>query len=86
MPDSCSCTVDAFAYKYASMMLIRIRSCIRSIYERAITYCGTDYLAHALWDKVIHHEEEQGVANAVAKAYCRVLGYPLRELPRYLQR
>lgn len=63
-------------------------SLTHSIYERGVAYCSTDYLAHSLWDKYIHYEEEQGseAVTAVTALYCRVLQYPLCELPRYMQR
>ncbi|KAJ9524287.1 hypothetical protein QJQ45_008511 [Haematococcus lacustris] len=56
---------------------------VRGIYERALAYCGSDYVAHSLWDKYIHYEEEQGSAQHVASLYSRALNHPLRELPRY---
>lgn len=56
------------------------------MYERGLGACSSDYLAHSLWDKYIHYEEEQGSAAAVAALYSRALQCPLRELPRYMQR
>lgn len=57
-----------------------------SVYEAGVAQCSSDYLAHSLWDKYIHYEEEQGGAMAVTALYSRVLQCPLRELPRYMQR
>mmetsp|Transcript_19754 Transcript_19754/g.55121 ORF Transcript_19754/g.55121 Transcript_19754/m.55121 type:complete len:744 (+) Transcript_19754:15-2246(+) len=58
---------------------------VRSVYERGVAVCSSDYLAHSLWDKYIHYEEEQGAGVAVTALYSRVLQCPLRELPRYMQ-
>lgn len=58
----------------------------RSIYERAVAYCGSDYIAHTLWDKYLAFEEEVSTPSAVAALYTRILNLPLRELPRYLSR
>ncbi|KAF5840473.1 hypothetical protein DUNSADRAFT_16564 [Dunaliella salina] len=58
---------------------------VRSVYERGVGVCSSDYLAHSLWDKYIHYEEEQGAGVAVTALYSRVLQCPLRELPRYMQ-
>lgn len=57
---------------------------VRGIYERALAYCGSDYLGHQLWDKYIHFEEEQGSALHVVSLYCRAITQPLRELSRYM--
>ena len=55
----------------------------RSVFERGLTYCGTDYLGHGLWDKYIQYEEELGMRTAVCALYCRAIACPLKELDKY---
>lgn len=68
-----------------SQVQCMLTACHR-IFERALAYCGSDYVAHSLWDKYINFEEEQGATLHVAALYTRALGHPLRELPRYWSR
>ena len=55
----------------------------RSIFERAAAYVGTDWHAHALWDKYIGFEAGLSNHAAVAALYTRLLALPLRDLDRY---
>jgi len=58
----------------------------RRIFERGLALCGTDFLAHALWDKALNFELAAGAPLRAAALYTRVLGVPLRDLDRYWNR
>jgi hypothetical protein len=54
-----------------------------SLFERGLQYVGTDYLAHALWDKYLQFEQGQGSTSGVVALYSRILSTPLKELHRF---
>lgn len=58
-------------------------ACACRLYERALAYVGTDYFAHAVWDKYVAYEHGISHGLAVAALYSRALGLPLRDLERY---
>ena len=58
----------------------------KSLFERAITTVGDDYLASTLWDKYIEFEESQEEYARVLQLYTRVLSIPLKSLQQYWER
>ncbi|KAL2623375.1 hypothetical protein R1flu_003580 [Riccia fluitans] len=56
---------------------------IRRLFERGITYVGTDYLSHLLWDKYIDFEYSQQEWSRLAAIYTRIMQIPLHQLDRY---
>ncbi|CAN0897662.1 Pre-mRNA-processing factor 39-1 [Linum grandiflorum] len=59
---------------------------IRRLFERGLTYVGTDYLSHPLWDKYMEYEEMHSEWPRVAAIYTRVLEIPNKRLDEYLNR
>eukprot|EP00877_Chromochloris_zofingiensis_P003202 jgi/Chrzof1/12883/Cz07g10240.t1 len=59
---------------------------VRSVYERAAAYVGTDYQAHSLWDKYLRFEDASGSTQYIAALYGRILACPIKELDRYYTR
>ncbi|KAL0797329.1 hypothetical protein Bca101_052503 [Brassica carinata] len=56
---------------------------IRSLFERALVYVGTDFLSAPLWDKYIEYEHMQQDWSRLAMIYTRVLENPIQNLDRY---
>ncbi|WZZ11648.1 pre-mRNA-processing factor 39-2-like isoform X1 [Brassica napus] len=56
---------------------------IRSLFERAVVYVGTDFLSSPLWDKYIEYEHMQQDWSRLAMIYTRVLENPIQNLDRY---
>ncbi|BBN13071.1 pre-mRNA-processing factor 39 [Marchantia polymorpha subsp. ruderalis] len=56
---------------------------IRRLFERGITYVGTDYLSHLLWDKYIDFEYTQQEWSRLAQLYTRIVQISLHQLDRY---
>ncbi|XP_062148038.1 pre-mRNA-processing factor 39-1 isoform X4 [Alnus glutinosa] len=56
---------------------------VRRLFERGLTYVGTDYLSFALWDKYIEYEYMQQEWGRLAMIYTRILEYPNQQLDRY---
>lgn len=56
------------------------------VFEQGLAYVGTDYLAHALWDKYISFELSQSATAKVAQLYERIFACPIRELDRFYSR
>ncbi|CAI0434610.1 unnamed protein product [Linum tenue] len=59
---------------------------IRRLFERGLTYVGTDYLSSPLWDKYIEYEEMHSEWARVASIYTRILEIPNRSLDNYFNR
>eukprot|EP00897_Mesotaenium_endlicherianum_P007624 jgi/Mesen1/6890/ME000353S05909 len=53
---------------------------IRRLLERGLTYVGSDYLAHLLWDKYLDFELKKEQWTNVAQLYSRILQIPLQQL------
>ena len=53
-----------------------------SAYERGLGYVGSDWAAHALWEKYGAYCGAQGEPVQAAAVYRRALGRPLKELDR----
>lgn len=66
-------------------MLNRANAWCCRIFERAVAYCGQDYLGHTVWDKYLQFEEEQGLPLYIASLYSRILACPLKDLERYFK-
>ncbi|KAF3494064.1 hypothetical protein DY000_02051839, partial [Brassica cretica] len=56
---------------------------IRSLFERAVVYVGTDFLSSPLWDKYIEYEHMQQDLSRLAMIYTRILENPIQNLDRY---
>ncbi|XP_024366580.1 pre-mRNA-processing factor 39-1 isoform X4 [Physcomitrium patens] len=56
---------------------------IRGLFERGISFVGTDYLSHLLWDKYLEFEHMRSEWSRVAQIYTRILQVPLQQLDRY---
>ncbi|CAF2105213.1 unnamed protein product [Brassica oleracea] len=56
---------------------------IRSLFERAVVYVGTDFLSSPLWDKYIEYEHMQQDWSRLAMIYTRILENPIQNLDRY---
>ncbi|KAM7521754.1 hypothetical protein LguiA_011656 [Lonicera macranthoides] len=56
---------------------------IRRLFERGLTYVGTDYLSFPLWDKYIEYEYAQQDWSRLAMIYTRILENPNQQLDRY---
>eukprot|EP00798_Chlamydomonas_sp_ICE-L_P021455 gene21455-28424_t len=56
---------------------------VRRIFERGLSYCGTDYGSHGLWDKYLAFEEEQKNRSNMCALYCKALACPQKELDKY---
>ncbi|XP_010556865.1 PREDICTED: pre-mRNA-processing factor 39-like [Tarenaya hassleriana] len=56
---------------------------IRRLFERGLTYVGTDYLSPPLWDKYIEYEYMQQEWGRLAMIYTRILENPNQQLDRY---
>ncbi|CAH8320380.1 unnamed protein product [Eruca vesicaria subsp. sativa] len=56
---------------------------IRSLFERALVYVGTDFLSSPLWDKYIEYEHMQQDWSRLAMIYTRILENPIQNLDRY---
>ncbi|CAI0385886.1 unnamed protein product [Linum tenue] len=59
---------------------------IRRLFERGLTYVGTDYLSSPLWDKYIEYEEMHSEWARVASIYTRILEIPNKRLDDYFNR
>ena len=59
---------------------------IRRIFERGVGFCGTDYLAHSLWNKYITFEGNNGTVTTLARVYSQVLACPIKELDKFYSR
>ncbi|KIY98457.1 pre-mRNA-processing factor 39, partial [Monoraphidium neglectum] len=55
---------------------------VRSVFERGVAYCSTDYRAAPLWDAYIAFERGRGGPAAAAAVYARALQCPLESLDR----
>ncbi|CAK9216808.1 unnamed protein product [Sphagnum troendelagicum] len=55
----------------------------RRLFERGLTFVGTDYLSHLLWDKYIDFEYSQQEWSRLSQIYTRILQIPLNQLDRY---
>lgn len=53
------------------------------ILEQGVSFVGTDYLSHLLWDKFIEFEYSQLEWSRLAQIYTRILQIPLQHLDRY---
>eukprot|EP01018_Ginkgo_biloba_P009357 Gb_37984 [translate_table: standard] len=53
------------------------------LFERGISYVGTDYLSHLLWDKYIEFEYSQQEWSRLAHIYTRILQIPVKHLDHY---
>ncbi|KAL3531190.1 hypothetical protein ACH5RR_010512 [Cinchona calisaya] len=58
---------------------------IRRLFERGLTYVGTDYQSFPLWDKYIEYEYTQQDWPHVSMLYTRVLENPNQHLDRYFE-
>lgn len=56
---------------------------IRRLFERGLSYVGTDYLSYPLWDKYIEFEYSQQEWSRLAQIYTRILQIPIQQLDRY---
>ncbi|GLJ52711.1 hypothetical protein SUGI_1122340 [Cryptomeria japonica] len=56
---------------------------IRRLFERGLSYVGTDYLSYPLWDKYIEYEYSQQEWSRLAQIYTRILQIPIQQLDRY---
>nr|XP_024363656.1 pre-mRNA-processing factor 39-like isoform X2 [Physcomitrium patens] len=56
---------------------------IRGLFERGVSFVGTDYLSHLLWDKYLEFEHARSEWSRVAQIYTRILQIPLQQLDRY---
>ncbi|KAH9288350.1 hypothetical protein KI387_032467 [Taxus chinensis] len=56
---------------------------IRRLFERGLSYVGTDYLSYPLWDKYIEYEYSQQEWSHLAQIYTRILQIPIQQLDRY---
>ncbi|KAJ4878809.1 Tetratricopeptide repeat (TPR)-like superfamily protein [Raphanus sativus] len=56
---------------------------IRSLFERALVYVGTDFLVSPLWDKYIEYEHMQQAWSRLAMIYTRILENPIQNIDRY---
>lgn len=54
-----------------------------SLFERAVSVAGRDYLAHKLWDKYLEFENAQEEFATVSSLYRRILTTPLKQLDTY---
>eukprot|EP00252_Welwitschia_mirabilis_P000384 TRINITY_DN103_c0_g1_i5.p1 TRINITY_DN103_c0_g1~~TRINITY_DN103_c0_g1_i5.p1 ORF type:complete len:582 (+),score=146.49 TRINITY_DN103_c0_g1_i5:415-2160(+) len=53
------------------------------LFERGLSYVGTDYLSAPLWDKYIEFEYSQQQWSRLADIYTRILQNPIQQLDRY---
>ncbi|XP_039046240.1 pre-mRNA-processing factor 39-like [Hibiscus syriacus] len=56
---------------------------IRRLFERGLTYVGTDYLSFPLWDKYIEYEYMHQEWSRLSSIYTRILENPNQQLDRY---
>lgn len=56
---------------------------INRLFERGITYVGTDYLSHIIWDKYLLFEMEHGNYKGMAEIFQRLMKHPIRDLEKY---
>ncbi|KAM3385265.1 hypothetical protein ACQJBY_009282 [Aegilops geniculata] len=56
---------------------------IRSLFERAMSLVGKDYLCYHLWDKYIEFENSQKQLIQLATIYINVLKFPTKKLHKY---
>ncbi|KAK3405181.1 hypothetical protein EUGRSUZ_K01429 [Eucalyptus grandis] len=56
---------------------------IRRLFERGLTYVGTDYLSYSLWDEYIEYEYRQQDWCRIAMIYTRIFESPILYLDKY---
>lgn len=56
---------------------------IRSLFERAMSLVGKDYLCYHLWDKYIEFENSQKQLIQLATIYINMLKFPTKKLHKY---
>ncbi len=74
-----------FNLYHKGLKLTFMTTFVCSIYERALAVVGTDYLSHAVWEKYLGFEEEQGNKAGMVALYTRAVAAPLRDLDKYYQ-
>ncbi|TVU06386.1 hypothetical protein EJB05_49598, partial [Eragrostis curvula] len=58
---------------------------IRSLFERALSLVGKDYLCYHLWDKYIEFENSQKELVQLATIYINTLKFPTKKLHEYYE-
>ncbi|KAL6900645.1 hypothetical protein ACP4OV_005321 [Aristida adscensionis] len=58
---------------------------IRSLFERALSLVGKDYLCYHLWDKYIEFESSQKQLSQLATIYINALKFPTKKLDHYYE-
>ncbi|VAH29455.1 unnamed protein product [Triticum turgidum subsp. durum] len=56
---------------------------VRSLFERAMSLVGKDYLCYHLWDKYIEFENSQKQLIQLATIYINMLKFPTKKLHKY---
>ncbi|KAH7440208.1 hypothetical protein KP509_04G096600 [Ceratopteris richardii] len=56
---------------------------IRRLFERGLSYVGSDYMSHILWDKYLEFEVGLNEINRISQLYTRIIQLPIQKLDHY---
>lgn len=56
---------------------------IRRLFERGLSYVGSDYMSHILWDKYLEFEVDLNEINKISQLYTRIIQLPIQKLDQY---
>jgi pre-mRNA-processing factor 39 len=65
---------------------LRLTNSANSLFERAASHVGLDFLAHPFWDKYIEYEERQDAHDKVFAILNRVIHIPMHQYARYFEK
>ena len=57
-----------------------------SLFDRAATHVGLDFLAHPFWDKYLEYEERQEAQDKIFAILARIIEIPMHQYARYFDR
>ncbi|KAI5071002.1 hypothetical protein GOP47_0013253 [Adiantum capillus-veneris] len=56
---------------------------VRRLFERGLSYVGSDYMSHILWDKYLEFEVGLNEINKISQLYTRIIQLPIQKLDHY---